>query len=52
VEKPIATRDEEALKLHELAEQRGLVLLEAMHIRYAQASFYLIDVRAKSNDDE
>jgi len=35
VDKPIATRAKEALKTHELAEHKGLVLLEAMHIRYA-----------------
>ena len=52
VEKPIVTRTEEALKMHELAEQKGLVLLEAMHIRYAQARFYSTGVHMKSGDGE
>jgi predicted dehydrogenase len=52
VEKPMATRAEEALKMHELAEQKGLVLLEAMHIRYAQDRLRSIGVHAKSDDGE
>ncbi|KAJ3511035.1 hypothetical protein NLJ89_g4333 [Agrocybe chaxingu] len=37
VEKPIANTPEEALRMHELAEGKGLVLLEAMHIRFHPA---------------
>jgi hypothetical protein len=49
----MATRAEEALKMHELAEQKGLVLLEAcMHIRYAQDRLRSIGVRAKSGNGE
>jgi len=40
------------MKMHELAEQKGLVLLEAMHIRYAQACLNSIGVHEKSGDGE
>jgi len=33
VEKPIASTPDEALKMHLYAEEKGLVLLEGMHIR-------------------
>ncbi|KIM36878.1 hypothetical protein M413DRAFT_31275 [Hebeloma cylindrosporum] len=45
VEKPISTRAEEVLKMHELAEQKGLVLLEAMH-----TAVQLIAPHSKSAD--
>lgn len=38
VEKPITTTSEDARKMHELAETKGLVLLEAMHNRLAATS--------------
>ncbi|KAH9481039.1 putative oxidoreductase [Psilocybe cubensis] len=37
VEKPIAMRAEEARRAHELAETKGLVLMEAMHVRFHPA---------------
>ncbi|KAF8153221.1 NAD(P)-binding protein [Crassisporium funariophilum] len=37
VEKPIANTADEARKMHELAEQKGLTLVEGMHTRYHPA---------------
>ncbi|KAH9481014.1 putative oxidoreductase [Psilocybe cubensis] len=49
VEKPIAMRSEEARRVHELAEAKGLVLMEAMHIRFHPAVARLKEIIARGD---